>query len=99
MLDKYVASINIIPGREGMTRSIAQSATKCRVVIDYCGVIQNIEEQYGGIFIADILMKIFEDNVLNNFDEYFFLFFSNFCKISSNKNKGQSLVSKCCYPS
>ena len=28
--------------------------------MDHCGIIQNIEEQCGGIFIADIYMKIFE---------------------------------------
>ena len=41
-------------------------------------MIQNIEEQCGGIFIADIYMKIFKDNVLNNFDKYTFYFFSSF---------------------
>ena len=41
---------------------------------NYSRIIQNIEEQCLGIFIADIYLKIFEDNVLNNFDQYFFIF-------------------------
>ena len=32
------------------------------------------KEQRWGIFVADIYMKIFEDNVRKNFDEYFFQF-------------------------
>ena len=48
----------------GVCRSIPQegkrwlSKTKCRVFIDYFGIIQNIEKQCGGIFIDDIYMKI-----------------------------------------
>ena len=42
------------------------------VFIDYCGIVQNIEKQCVGTFIADVYMKIFEDNVLNNFDRYMF---------------------------
>ena len=49
----------------------------------YCGTIQNIEEPCRGIFIADIYLKIFEDNVLHNFD----IFFTDISKVSSNKNK------------
>ena len=55
-----------------------QSKTKCRVFIGYCGILQKIEEQCGGIFIADIYVKIFEDNVLNNFDKYFQTFFHRY---------------------
>ena len=48
----------------------SQSETKCRVFTDYCDIIQNIEEQCGGVFVADIYVEVFEDNVLNNFDKY-----------------------------
>ena len=58
----------------------AQSKIKCRFFTDYWGIMQNIEEQRSGIFIADMYMKIFEDNVLNNFDEYFFNFFTDIFK-------------------
>ena len=62
-------------------RSDLHSSTHCKtsadLFIDYCGIIHNIEEQYEGIFIADIYLKIFEDNVLNIFDKYFFNFFSH----------------------
>ena len=40
------------------------------------GLMKNIEEQCGGILIADIYTKIFGNNVLNSFDEYLFQFFS-----------------------
>ena len=53
-----------------------QSKSKCRVFVEYCGIIQNIEELCAGNFIADSYMKIFEDNILNNFEKYFFQFFS-----------------------
>ena len=54
-----------------------QSIAKYRVFIDYCGIKQNIEEKCGGISI----MKIFEDNVLNNFDKYFFSqMFVSYCR-------------------
>ena len=39
------------------------------IFIDYFGMAQNIDEQCGGIFIADIYMEIFEDNALNKFDK------------------------------
>ena len=42
------------------------------------------------MFIADIYVKIFEDNVLNNFDKKKI----DICKISPNKNKESSLVLK-----
>ena len=48
---------------------------KPSVSVDYCGIIQNIEEQNEGIFIADNYKKIFEDNVLNNFVKHFLHFF------------------------
>ena len=60
---------------------LTQSKTKCTLFIDYCGIIQNIKEQCGGIFIADIYVKICEDIVLNNFDRYFSIFFTDICKI------------------
>ena len=57
-----------------------QSKSSCRVSIDYCGIIQNIEEQCGAIFIADIynVNIVFEDNVLNNFEKYFSHLFQTF---------------------
>ena len=40
-------------------------------------MIQSIEGQCGGISIADIYVKIFEDNLQNNFGKYIFCnFFS-----------------------
>ena len=51
----------------------AQPKIKCRIFIDYCGIIQNIKDQSGEMFIADSFMKSIEDIVLNNFDEYIFL--------------------------
>ena len=57
-------------------------------------MIQNIEEQCRVVFIADIYVKIFEDNVLNNFDKYFIQFFTDIYKISSNENERYSLVLK-----
>ena len=39
-------------------------------------MVQNFEEQCGGIFTADIYLKIIDVNVLNNFDKCFFIFFS-----------------------
>ena len=53
----------------------AQSKICADIFIDYCGVMQNIEEQCGGIFTADIIilyLKIFEYNVLNNFERFFY---------------------------
>ena len=40
--------------------------------MDFYGIIHNIEEQCEAYFIADIYMKIFEDDLLNNFDIIFF---------------------------
>ena len=51
--------------------SPSQSKTNAVVIID-CGTIQNIEEQCGRIFTADIHLKIYEDNIPNNFDKYIF---------------------------
>jgi len=51
---------------------ISQSKTSADIFIDYCGIIQNIDEQCGGVFIVDIYLKISEDNELNNLDKYFF---------------------------
>ena len=59
-----------------------QSKTSADIFIDYCGAIQYIEEKCGEIFTADIYLKIFEYNLLNNFDKYLFNFFHDFCKIS-----------------
>ena len=50
-------------------------------VLYYCGAIQNIEEWCGGIFSVNIYMKIFEYNVLNNFDKYCFIFFHIYSEI------------------
>ena len=66
----------------------SQSMTSTDIFIDYCSIIQNIAEQCGEIFIVDIYLKIFEDNVLNNIYKFFFFFFlTNICKISTNTNK------------
>ena len=48
----------------------AQSKISADIIIYYCGIIQNIKEKCGGVFTADIYLKIFEDNVLN--DKYIF---------------------------
>ena len=53
-----------------------QSKTSAVISIDYCGIIQNIEEQCEGIFTDDIYLKIIEDNVLNNFDKNVYAVFS-----------------------
>ena len=67
----------------------SQSNTSADIFIDYCGIMQNIEEQCGESFTADIYLKIFEDNVMNNFDIFFSIFFfTDICKISSNVGKG-----------
>ena len=59
-----------------MSRDATQSNTKCRVFTDYYGTMQNIKGQCGGIYIGDMYIKIFKDNVLNNFDKYFFTYIS-----------------------
>ena len=64
-----------------------QSKTSADIFIEYFNIIQYTEEQCGGIFTADIYLKIFEDNVLNNFDHFFYIF-TDTCKISLSKNKG-----------
>ena len=58
-----------LPGGNGPSTLVKtfQAKSKCRVFMGYCGVMKNIAEQCGGIFISDIY-KIFEDNVLNNFN-------------------------------
>ena len=55
--------------------AITLSKTSADIYTDYCDIIQNIAEQCGGIFNDDICLKIFEDDVLNNFDKYFFNYF------------------------
>ena len=52
-----------------------RAKTSADIFIDYCGIMQNFEKQCGGIFTVDIYLKIFEDNVLNSFDTYFFYLF------------------------
>ena len=41
----------------------SQSKTSADILEDYCGIIQNIEEQYGGILISDIYIKIFSKDI------------------------------------
>ena len=62
-----------------------QSKTSADFFIDYCGVMQNIAEQCGGTVTADIYLKIFEDNVLNSYDKYIFIFFTDIYEISTSK--------------
>ena len=64
---------------------LTDSITKCSVLINYCGTIQNIEEQCGYIFIADVYVKIFEDNLLNNFAIHLKKKFTDIYRLSSNK--------------
>ena len=43
--------------------------------------MQMVREQFGEKFIADIFLKIFEDNVLNKLDKYFlYVFFTDIRK-------------------
>ena len=67
---------------------IYYSKTMSGVIIDYCGIIQNIEEQFGWIFIIDIYMKIFVDKYWISMINIVIIFcFKGICKISSNENK------------
>ena len=45
---------------------LSHSKTSADFFKDYCGIIQ-----CGGIFTADIYLKIFEDYLLNNFGKHF----------------------------
>ena len=73
-----MSKANEVPSNIHVWSNLKPSAN--RVFIGYCAIIQNIEEQSGGNFIADIFMKILKNTFLD--------FFKDICKISSNKSKG-----------
>ena len=58
-----------------------QFKTSADIFIDYCGMIQNFEEQCRGIFTADIYLKICEDDILNKFDNFIPFIFTEYLKI------------------